>query len=211
MDFLYTKSLKLLFTIALPIAVGLTFLADRIVILLYPIAIDSVARQDQEALSQILEILGWVCALLFINVVFVTVFRAANRGRAVLTVTIASLTVNIASNLILIPRYGHLGAAVSMVISESVIFVYGIWYVQKHVCRLNEFGFLPKTVLASGLLAAGLVVWKSTTWLGGSIPLPLVICLSVIGYFAVILALKGITREDMDMLRNRFQAPVDFS
>ena len=207
-DFLYTKSLKLIFIIALPIAVGTTFLADRIVMLLYPL--ESFTPQDQEALSRILEILIWACALIFINFVFITIFRAANRRRAFLITMIASVSVNIASNLILIPMYGHLGAAVSMIISELVIFIYALWYIQKHVCKLSEFGFLPKSVFASGLLAAGLLVWKSTAWLGESLPLPLVICLAVIGYFALILAMKGITREDIDMLRNRFQFPADF-
>ena len=210
--FLYTKSLKLIFIVALPIAVGVTFLADRIVIFLYPINSSTrFTSRDQEALSHILEILIWACALIFINFVFITIFRAADRRRAFLTTMIVSVSVNIASNLILIPKYGHLGAAMSMIISESVILIYALRYIHKNVCRLNEFGFLPKSVFASGLLAAGLLVWRSTTWLGESIPLPLVICLSVIGYFAVILSLKGITREDMDMLRNRFQAPVDFS
>lgn len=203
MDFLYTKSLKLMFIVALPIAVGITFLADRIVMILYPLS--SFTSQDQEALSQILEILSWSCALTFLNFVFITIFRAANRRRAFLTVVIASVIVNIASNLVLIPRYGHLGASVSMVFSESVIFIYGLWYVQKYVCRLNEFGFWFKSAFASGLLAMGLFVWKYTALPGESLPLPLVICLSVIGYFAVVLALKGITGEDISMLKSQLQ------
>ena len=207
-DFLYTKSLKLMFVIALPIAVGVTFLADRIVILLYPS--DSFTIQDQEALSRILEILIWACALVFLNFVFTTIFRAGNKRRAFLTAMTASVSLNIASNLILIPIYGHLGAAMSMIISESVFFIYGLWYTQKHVCRLGEFGFLPKTIFASGLLAGGLFTWKYTAWLGESIPLPLVICLAVIGYVAVMLLLKGITGEDIAVLRSQLRDPVDF-
>ncbi len=203
MDFLYTKSLKLMFIIALPIAVGMTFLADKIVILLY----GSFTLEDQAAISQILEILSWSCALTFLNFVFITVFRAADKRRAFLTIIIVSLTVNIASNLILIPKYGHIGASISMVISESVIFIYGLWYIGKYVCKLNEFGFWIKSVFASALLAMGLFVWKYTASPGESLPLPLVICLSVIGYFAVILALKGVTGEDISMLKSQFRSP----
>jgi len=203
MDFLYTKSLKLMFIIALPIAVGTTFLADKMVIVLYPI--ESFTFQDQEALSQILEILIWSCALTYLNFVFITIFRAANRGRAFLTIVIVSLGINIVSNLILIPRYGHLGAAVSMVISELVIFVYGLWYVQKYVCKLSELGFWSKSIFASGLLAMGLFIWKYTAWAGETLPLPLVICLSIIGYFAVMLSLKGVSGEDVSMLKSQFR------
>ena len=94
-----------------------------------------------------------------------------------------------------------------MVISELVIFIYGLWYVQKYVCRLTEFGFWVKSVFASGLLAMGLFVWKYPAWLGESLPLPLVICLSIIGYFAVILSLKGLTGEDISMLKGQFRTP----
>ncbi|MFC1713362.1 flippase [Candidatus Poribacteria bacterium] len=205
MDFLYTKSLKLMFIIALPIAVGMTFLADGIVTLLYPIG--SFTLEDQAAISRILEILSWSCALTFLNVVFITIFRAADKRRAFLTIIIASVTVNIASNLILIPKYAHIGASISMVISELVIFIYGIWYIGKYVCKLNEFSFWFRATFASGLLAIGLFIWKYTAWLGESLPLSLVICLSVIGYFAVILALKGVTGEDISMLKSQFRTP----
>jgi len=200
-DFLYTKSLKLMFITALPIAVGVTFLADGIVMSLYPL--ERFTFQDQEAISRILEILTWACALIFINFVFVTIFRAANKQRAFLTVMVASVSVNIASNLILIPMYGHLGAAVSMVVSESVIFIYGLWYTQKRVCKVNELSFVPKSVFASAVMAMGLFIWKYTAWLGESVPLPLVICLAVIAYFAVMLAMKGLTREDINMLKSQ--------
>ena len=80
MDFLYTKSLKLMFILALPIAVGVTFLADAIVLLLY--TGERVTSQDREALSQVLEVLIWSGALIFLNTVLITVFRAANKRRA---------------------------------------------------------------------------------------------------------------------------------
>ncbi len=207
MDFLYTKSLKLMFILAFPIAVGMTFLADNMVQILYPA--DRFTFQDQQALSRVLEILIWAGALMFFNFVFITVFRAADRRRAFLVIMAISVSVNVISNLILIPGYGHLGPAISMILSESVMFVCGLWYVHRHVCRLSEFGFIFKPAFASGLLALGLLLWKRTEGVGESMPISLVICLAIIAYFAVIVALRGISREDIAMLRGQFQRPMD--
>ena len=207
MDFLYTKSLKLMLIIAFPIAVGGTFLADRMVLILYPT--EHFTPQHREALSRVLEILIWAGALIFLNTVLITIFRAANKRRAFLTIMIVGTSVNIGSNLILIPRYGHLGPAVSMIVSESVILICGLWYVHRHVCNLTEFGFIIKSPFASGFLALGLFAWKYTGF-SENIHIALTICLAVIAYFAVTLALKSITREDIAMVKGQFQRSVDF-
>lgn len=200
-DFLYTKSLKLMFIIALPIAVGVTFLADRIVLILY--SAERFTAQDQEALSRILEILIWAGALVFLNFVIITIFRAANKRRAFSIMMTVGVSVNIGANLILIPRYGHLGTATSMIISESVFLVCGLWYVHRHVCKLNELGFILKSAFASGFLALGLFVWKYAGF-SKSVHIALVICLAVVTYFAIIIAVKGITREDISMVRGQY-------
>jgi O-antigen/teichoic acid export membrane protein len=209
MDFLYTKSLKLMFIIALPIAVGVSFSADKIVLILYPVELERFTSQDHEALSRILEILIWAGALTFLNTVLITVFRAANKRRAFLIAMIASMSANIVSNLILIPEHGHLGPPISMIISESIIFAYGLWYVHRYVCKLNEFGFLIKSAFTSGFLALGLFVWKYAGF-SESMPIALVICLAIIGYLAVLVAMKGITREDIAMVKGQFHGSVGF-
>jgi O-antigen/teichoic acid export membrane protein len=207
-DFLYTKSFKLMFTIALPIAVGMSFLANRIVLILYPTG--RFTLQDQEALIWILRILIWSGALIFLNTVLITVFRAANKRRAFLVIMAVVVFVNIGFNLFLIPGYGHIGPAISMVISESLLFASGLWYVQSHVCKLSEFGFLFKTVFASGFLALGLFFWEYAPGFGRDIHIALTVCISAILYFAVILALKGLEREDIALVKGRFQGSVDF-
>jgi len=203
MNFLYTKSLKLVFMIAVPIAVGVTFLADKIVLILYPIELEHIALLDQEALSQILEILIWAGALIFLGLVVSTVLRAANKGRIFMTTMAITVSANIGSNLVLIPRYGHLGPPISMIISESIFLVCGLWYVHRHVCKLSEYGFILKTAFASGFLALGLLVWKYAGF-SESIHIALVVCLAIIAYLAMMLALRGITREDIAMIKGQY-------
>jgi O-antigen/teichoic acid export membrane protein len=201
LDFLYTKSLKLMFIIALPIAVGGAFTADRIVAIIYPP--ERFAVQDQEALSQILEILIWAGALIFLNFVLITVFRATNKRKAFLMVMSISVSVNILSNLILIPRYAHLGPPVSMIISELIFLICGIWYIHGHVCKLIELGFIPKTVFASAFLTLGLFVWKYAGF-NESFNIIIVICLGIVAYLAVIVFMKTISREDIAMVKGNY-------
>ncbi|MBM3213275.1 flippase, partial [Candidatus Poribacteria bacterium] len=111
LSFLYTKSLKLMLILAFPLAVGMTFLADNIVLIMYPSKDFSI--QDQEALSRVLEILIWAGALTFLNFVLITILRAANKRRAFLIIMVMSLTANIISNILLIPIYKHTGPAIS--------------------------------------------------------------------------------------------------
>lgn len=202
MNFLYTRSLKLMLIIAFPITVGVAFMSEEIIHALY--STDRFNLQSQEALSRIIEILIWACMLSFLNCVLLTVFRAADKRRTFLMVMTASVSVNIVSNLILIPKYAHLGPAISMVASEFVLFIFSLWNVHRHVCRLTEFGFIFKSAFASGILALGLFVWKYSPGFNDSIPLALIICLSIITYFAIIIALKGLTREDVAMVRGQF-------
>lgn len=196
-DYLYTKSMKLTFIVALPIAVGGTFLSGKIVMILYPA--ERFHPQIQAALSRILEILIWAGALMFLNTVLITVFRAANRRRAFSITMAVVVSVNIASNSILIPKYGHIGPAVSMVISELVLLVCGLWYVHSHVCKLSEFGFLIKSAFASAFLALGLFFLEYIV--GEDIHLALTTCLAIIVYSAAILALKVITGEDIALVK----------
>jgi len=197
MDFLFTKSFKAMFIMAFPIAVGVTFLADRIVLILYPST--HFAFQDQEALSGVLKVLIWAGALIFLNTVMTTVFRATDKRRAFLIIIAIGVCINVGFNLILIPKYSYLGAAVSMIITESILFLCSFWYIQKRVCRLTEFSFLFKSALASGLLALGLA------WVREYIPIILSVCLATGVYLAVILLLKGITREDIAMIRGKYK------
>ena len=197
--FLYTGALKLMLVIALPLAIGTIFMADRLVLVLYPS--QHFAAQDQEALTKILQILIWAGALIFLNTVLVTMFRAADKRRAFWVIMTIGVSLNIISNLILIPRYKHLGAAMSMIVSESFFLVSGLWYVRSRLCRLTQLGFVLKALFASAFLALCLFVWRYVLAPGGSSHAILVVPIAIILYSGAILVQKTITREDIAMLK----------
>ena len=72
-----------------------------------------------------------------------------------------------------------------------------------------EFGFLTKSAFTSGFLALGLFVWKYAGF-SESMRIALVIRLAISGCLAVVVAVKGITSEDIAMVKGQFQGSIDF-
>jgi O-antigen/teichoic acid export membrane protein len=200
LDSLYTRSLKLMFMIGLPIAIGVAFLADDIVMMLYPPSRFGLA--DREALSIILKVLIWSGMLLFLNTVIITLYRATDARKAFAIVTALSLCTNIISNLILIPKYSYLGASISMIISESLFFICGSLYIQKYISKINDFGSLLKILLASVALILVLIIFKHFMLINQYFHVTLTIIVGFFVYTAIIFGIRAITSNDFAMVRD---------
>jgi O-antigen/teichoic acid export membrane protein len=88
--------------------------SKQVVLLLYgPLFFDS---------TLCLSILSGVVFFLFVNGYLAYVSIAANNDRAVALIIVISTLINVLLNLYLIPRYSHVGAAVSTLLSEIVMF-----------------------------------------------------------------------------------------
>jgi len=115
-------------------AIGLVvyLFSKQIVLLLYgPLFSDSVVS---------LSILSGVVFFLFVNACLSYVTIASNNDRPVALILVISTVLNILLNLYLIPRYSHVGAAVSTLLSEvSMLLFYIILFAQKKM-------FLSQTI-----------------------------------------------------------------
>jgi O-antigen/teichoic acid export membrane protein len=201
LDYLYTRSLKLMLMIGLPIAIGTTFLADEIVGILYPLS--QFALRDQEALSIILKVLIWSGMLLFMNFIITTLYRATDARKAYTIITALSLCVNITSNIMLIPRYSYLGASISMVISEMVFFICGAIHVQIYICKIRDFRFIIKIISASAILILLLLAFQNIILVNHYIHLAVTFIISVVVYSAIMLLTHTVTKEDIAMIREQ--------
>lgn len=199
LDYLYSKSMKLMLMIGLPIAIGVTFLADEIIGILYPLS--RFTLQDQQALSIILKVLIWSGMLLFMNFTITTLYRAVDARKAYTIITALSLCINVVSNIILIPKYSYLGASISMVISESIFFVCGAFHIQQFICKIRDFRSLGKIVLASLILVLLLFISGNITFLNQYIHLILTFVISVVVYSAIMLLSHALTKDDISAIR----------
>lgn len=112
----YLLGARLLVVLAFPLAFGVSRLADPLVLLL------GGAAYLPEA-GQALRVLIWFLPLSYLNGLTQYVLIAAGRQRAITRAFLMAAAFNILANLIVIPRWGYLGAAVVTVLSEAVLLV----------------------------------------------------------------------------------------
>jgi O-antigen/teichoic acid export membrane protein len=82
------------------------------------------------------------------------------REKKYLTAVVAGAAVNVVLNLFLIPRYGAIAAAFTTAISQAVV-AFSNYYFVRDLPRPNLLGALGLSVVASGIMAAGLLVVRS--------------------------------------------------
>ncbi len=109
-------------------AIGLLLylFSKEIVLLLYgPLFSDSVLS---------LTILSGVVFFLFVNACLSYVTIASNNDRSVALILVISTMLNVLLNLYLIPRYSHVGAAMSTLLSEvSMLLFYVVFFTKRNI------------------------------------------------------------------------------
>ncbi len=181
----YKKSFKYFTILSLPISVGVTLLSPQIIHLIYPKFLPSIL---------ILQILIWAIPITFLNYIFGTIIPAMNRQNLLVKITFISMIVNISLNLVFIPRYSYLGAAVVTVITELVVFILCYYILSKSFCKINLPSVIFKPAIASIVMALFIIMTMKLN-------LFLDILIAIIIYFGAIIALKTFTDEDYAILK----------
>lgn len=181
----YIKSFKYLTILSLPIAVGITLLAEPIILLLFkPEYIPSILA---------LQIVVWVLPFIFVNYIQGSLLTAMNRQVTYLKITAASLVLNVGMNLVLIPLYSYLGAAFVTVITEIFSVALGFYVLSKLLAKVKVHEIIFKPAIACLVMALFILLVQTNLFLE--------IAISAVIYFVVLIALKGFTPEDYDLFR----------
>ena len=183
--FIYTKSFKYLYMIGLPISVGLFMLANRIIIFFY--------GKEYHSSIIALQIISWFLFIKFLNFLNGTTLAAINKQheRMISQGTIASLS--IALNLILIPKIGYIGTAISLLITEILLFILYYNNVAKYLHAYNFLNILIKPVISVGIMILYITYAK--------LNLILIIPTSAIVYFAILILLKTFEKDDYKLFK----------
>jgi len=104
-----------------------------------------------------LRILLGALVFTFLHVVFTYVLVAKGQQKLVLVANGIGATINILLNVILAPRYGFVGAALSVVGTEIVMFVTLTLLARRYLSNIWDLPFIAKTFVSTG--AMGLVLW----------------------------------------------------
>jgi O-antigen/teichoic acid export membrane protein len=178
--------LRYLLALALPIAVGAWTLADQIVLFLFTGAYTPAIPA--------LQVVIWVVPLMFLSEFLGYVVLIAGAERSAARAVITSTSFNVLVNLLVVPRFGFLGAAVMTVLTEAVLVGQYIWMLRGQMRRVNWNQTLLRPLLAA-LTMGGLAVGLR------GLPLLLNVALSGIAYVTLLLALGVVGRDELRFVR----------
>ncbi|HNR95997.1 MAG TPA: oligosaccharide flippase family protein [Anaerolineae bacterium] len=182
----YILSVKLLILVALPVAVGTTFLARDLILVL--------AGAEYLPQSMIaLQLLIWYMPIGFINSVTHYVLIAINQQRFLTRAFVFGAAFNIISNLLLIPRFGYAAAAGVTVLSELALFIPFYYCTRKNLTTLPWLDVFGRPVLAALLMAGTLFVLRS-------LPALVVAPLAGLVYVAALIGLGTFRQPDVGLV-----------
>jgi O-antigen/teichoic acid export membrane protein len=185
------RTLKLLFSLIIPLVFLLTILAPQLVILLY--------KEDFSSSIPVFQVLVWLLIPLAGNAVLFRTIYASNNERVTLRIVGVNMTVNIALNLLLIPRFGALGTSIAALCSILGGFIQNLWFVHKHLFSINLVQLAGRPVLAAA--AAGVLVWLLRDW--SLIPL---LGIGLAAYALFLVGLGGVSKDELALFQFTWQA-----
>jgi len=182
-----TQSCKALWMIALPIAGGMFVLADRLVPLLF-------GSSYQEAIPAVRVL---VCSIpfTFLNGVLWAALVGMGRERQVAAYFGLSALINVLTNLIAIPRFGHVGAAATTVLSYAVVFFLQVRKLGSALPRFSLVGqmFKPLGATASMMCFA---------WLSRASALLYTVLGSAAVYLGCLIASRAVGRKEWEFVNS---------
>ena len=182
----YKTSFRYLIMIALPIAVGTLLLSEHLIYTIY--------GEEYVKTIPALKILSLALIFIFVNYILMNILVAVDRQMTNAILAGTCVLVNIALNMCLIPHYGYLGAGTATVITEIVLFAFGLYYVSKYICKINIVAVASKPFISVAIMGTFIVLTTAR------LNLAFVIVLSVLTYFTCLLLFRFFTKEDKVIL-----------
>jgi O-antigen/teichoic acid export membrane protein/O-antigen ligase len=148
---LYHESTRILALAIIPLAVFATAEADKIVSLL--------GGQSFTSAAIAVQLLMWAMAATFFGQLAVRACMAANKERQIPYVTLVSVSVNIALNLVLIPRWNIAGAGIAALSSEFTALCLFSFMLRRNVHLLSTIWVMLRVFLGN-LPALAFLLWQ---------------------------------------------------
>lgn len=153
-----TRSFGLAALGAVPFGIGAFFLAAPVIGFLFGPAYANAAT--------VLQILSWSAVLVILRGTFRQSLNAAGKSGLDLRCAAAAVLLNVILNLLLIPRYGIIGAAVATLISEVLWFSLAYYYFTRNITPLKLLPLLMQPIMAA--LVMGLFLMLTPSWFWGA-------------------------------------------
>lgn len=185
----YQQSFNVLMLIGVPIAVGASLLAPRVLTLVF--------GPEYAPAGPMLGLLSWAVLGVFVGAVFGHAAVAINRQKNTMWIYISNAVITLAGYLWAIPRFGWLGAASLTVFSEWYAGLLLAFTVSRLLPTHLSLKPLGKIIIAALLMGA--VIWQTASW-------PIFVTIILAGLlYAAALFIFGVVR--MSTFREIFSRP----
>jgi O-antigen/teichoic acid export membrane protein len=182
----YSRALRYLLVMALPISLGICVLAEPIVHLLFSVQYDA-------AIST-LRIVIWAVPLMFASEFLGYIVVLQGHEDRVARALLISTTFNVGLNLLLIPRFGLLAAATMTVLTETVLVGQYVWALRSILRIMHWDRILGRPATATLAMGVSVYVLRDA-------PLFYAIALGGATYLSLLFALRVLGRDEIRFLR----------
>lgn len=187
--YLYRKSSQYTLILGLPMAAGITILAEPIINLLF--------GPDFGPAVPALQISIWSIVFALVNVPNARLMLVAGKQTPASWLRAVGMVASVGLNLLLVPRLGINGAAVARVLATAIFFFSLFIYVQRYLLREPLLPLFIRPALAAGIMSV--VVW----YLRDSFLL-IPVAAGMVTYGIFLILFGGLTDEDRSYFRKLF-------
>jgi O-antigen/teichoic acid export membrane protein len=189
------KYFKYMAMLGIPMGIGTLLLAGRIIGLILGPGFENSAIA--------LQILIWSAVFLFMGSPFTRLLETSNNQIAVTKITLLCMATNVVLNIMLIPYFGYIGAAVTTVFTELIsmaLCMYSGSRIYDGILK-NGFNDMLKATLSTLPMVAFILLFNSLDTL-------LIIPISAVVYFIALYLLGGFKGEDIALFKSAIERKV---
>jgi len=188
-------SLKYFLLLTVPSIFGLCILSRQILLIM--------TRPEFVAQGLLILPIVAVGALFFglYGAIFAWILIVAKRTRLIFILVSFSALINLFLNILFIPVYGIIAAAITTLIAYFILFSLTVYFSQKCIKFETPYDFIGKSVFAS-LVMASVIYWINPV---GVFYVGVMILAGAGVYFGVLVLLKGFGKEEIGFLKGIFK------
>ena len=180
----FERAINYLLIISVPISLGVFAIADKIILIFKPEYIEAVWPLRIVMLSLI---------FIFINFPIGAMLNACDRQKINTRNMALVLVFSIGLNLFLIPRYQTIGASITVLATNILMFILGIFIVPS-IVKIN---FIKVFKVFAKVLVSGLLMLIVVMFLKDKINIFINIIISAIIYIGALFSVNGFSKHDI--------------
>ena len=190
---LFGRSLKYLLIMALPLAVGMAMLSEKIVILILGV--------DYAASALVLRLAAWAMIPVFLNYGLTIALFSIDKEKVFARIVVVALVINASANLALISRWGAPGAVGASLLTEGYVFV-------AQCVILVKVGLWPSLATDSLKPVVSVVAMALAIYLTSRFGLAPAVLSGVVVYVCLLCVLRTFEPDEMEQVRSLWAAAL---